>query len=170
MVQGAPSAVLSLSGALVSLGRLPQDQVSPSLNPAYLAAGKSDSRKALSSCHGQVSTADFFVVESDSCHTRNSEAILSYLRVGGVSCAPDSRGDMHTSSKESVQTASSPQTRHAGNRSGAGSFVAAAILAAFYFATSIYIASHRVFWFDELFTIHIARLPDRKSTRLNSSH
>ena len=70
---------------------------------------------------------------------------------------------MHTSSKESVQTVSSPQTRHAGNRSGAGSFVAAAILAAFYFATSIYIASHRVFWFDELFTIHIARLPEIKA-------
>ena len=29
-------------------------------------------------------------------------------------------------------------------------FVVAALLAVFYFATSIYIASHRVFWFDEL--------------------
>lgn len=35
----------------------------------------------------------------------------------------------------------------------------AGLLAAFYFVTSIYIASHRVFWFDELFTLHIARLP-----------
>jgi 4-amino-4-deoxy-L-arabinose transferase-like glycosyltransferase len=35
----------------------------------------------------------------------------------------------------------------------------AVILAAFYFATSLYIASHRLFWIDELFTVHIARLP-----------
>lgn len=38
-------------------------------------------------------------------------------------------------------------------------FIVAALLAVFYFVTSIYIASHRVFWFDELFTLHIARLP-----------
>jgi uncharacterized membrane protein len=38
-------------------------------------------------------------------------------------------------------------------------FIVAALLAVFYFVTSVYIASHRVFWFDELFTLHIARLP-----------
>jgi len=38
-------------------------------------------------------------------------------------------------------------------------YVAAGALAVFYFATSIEIAAHRVFWFDELFTLHIARLP-----------
>jgi mannosyltransferase len=37
--------------------------------------------------------------------------------------------------------------------------MSAGILAAFYFATSVHIGSQRVFWFDELFTIHIARLP-----------
>ena len=37
--------------------------------------------------------------------------------------------------------------------------VAAALLALFYFVSSLYIAAHRVFWFDELFTIHIARVP-----------
>jgi hypothetical protein len=70
---------------------------------------------------------------------------------------------MQTSSKETAQTASSAHTKHPRHRSAAGSFIAAAILAAFYFATSIYIASHRVFWFDELFTMHIARLPDIKA-------
>src|SRR5208337_500114 len=40
------------------------------------------------------------------------------------------------------------------------SAIAALVLAAFYLATSVYIASQRLFWFDELFTIHIARLPD----------
>ena len=70
---------------------------------------------------------------------------------------------MHTSSKETVQTASSPKTKRAGGPRNFASFIAAAVLAAFYFATSIYIASHRVFWFDELFTIHIARLPDIKT-------
>ena len=34
--------------------------------------------------------------------------------------------------------------------------VVAGLLAAFYFATSIYIASHRLYWFDEFFTIRIA--------------
>ena len=36
----------------------------------------------------------------------------------------------------------------------------AGLLAVFYFVTSLYIAAHRVFWFDELFTLHIARLPN----------
>jgi uncharacterized membrane protein len=38
-------------------------------------------------------------------------------------------------------------------------YLVAALLAVFYFATSIYIAAHRLFWFDELFTLQIARLP-----------
>jgi hypothetical protein len=72
---------------------------------------------------------------------------------------------MQTSSKEkeTVQNASSLRAGGVENRNSAGSLIAAAILAAFYFASSIYIASHRVFWFDELFTIHIARLPDVKA-------
>ena len=40
------------------------------------------------------------------------------------------------------------------------SVIAAVVLAVFYLATSLYIASQRLFWFDELFTIHIARVPD----------
>jgi hypothetical protein len=36
---------------------------------------------------------------------------------------------------------------------------AALALAAFYFATSIYIASHRLFWIDGIFTVLVARLP-----------
>jgi len=42
---------------------------------------------------------------------------------------------------------------------GAWPIIVAALLALFYFASSLYIAAHRVFWFDELFTVHIARLP-----------
>jgi uncharacterized membrane protein len=64
---------------------------------------------------------------------------------------------MQTSSNERVETVRS------GSRTGAVTFIAALLLAAFYFATSVYIASQRVFWFDELFTIHIARLPDIKT-------
>jgi len=37
--------------------------------------------------------------------------------------------------------------------------VAAATLTLFYFVTSVYIASHRLFWYDEIFTVHVARLP-----------
>ena len=36
---------------------------------------------------------------------------------------------------------------------------AAMLLAVFYFATSVQIASHRLFWFDEFFTVRIAQLP-----------
>ncbi len=35
----------------------------------------------------------------------------------------------------------------------------ASLLAIFYLATSIHIASHRLFWFDEFFTVRIAQLP-----------
>ena len=39
------------------------------------------------------------------------------------------------------------------------SFTVAVLLAAFYAATSVYIASHRLYWFDELFIVRIAQLP-----------
>ena len=70
---------------------------------------------------------------------------------------------MQTSSQEKAATVSLPEARRQGNPRSAAGFVVAGILAAFYFATSIYISAHRVFWFDELFTIHIARLPDVKT-------
>jgi hypothetical protein len=38
--------------------------------------------------------------------------------------------------------------------------IVALLLSAFYLATSIYIASHRLYWFDELFILRIAKLPD----------
>jgi hypothetical protein len=37
--------------------------------------------------------------------------------------------------------------------------IVAALLALYYLATSVYISTQRLFWFDELFTIHIARIP-----------
>ena len=39
------------------------------------------------------------------------------------------------------------------------SLIAAAVMVAFYFVTSLYIASHRLLWYDEIFTLHIAWLP-----------
>jgi 4-amino-4-deoxy-L-arabinose transferase-like glycosyltransferase len=42
---------------------------------------------------------------------------------------------------------------------GHWSFIVAALLAAFYLATSVYVASHHLLWLDELFTVLIARLP-----------
>jgi Dolichyl-phosphate-mannose-protein mannosyltransferase len=36
----------------------------------------------------------------------------------------------------------------------------AAVLTAFYFVTSLYIARHRLFWYDEILTVDVARLPD----------
>ena len=40
------------------------------------------------------------------------------------------------------------------------SFIAAGLLAAIYLFTSVLIASHRLFWFDEIFTVTISRLPN----------
>jgi len=39
------------------------------------------------------------------------------------------------------------------------SLTAVAILAIFYLCTSLYVASHRLYWFDELFVVRIAKLP-----------
>ena len=43
------------------------------------------------------------------------------------------------------------------------SLIAAAVLAVFYLATSIYIASHCPYWFDEILTVDIAHLPDYRA-------
>ena len=42
-------------------------------------------------------------------------------------------------------------------------YLAAGALAVFYLATSLYISSHRLLWFDEVFTVHMARLPGWKT-------
>jgi uncharacterized membrane protein len=47
--------------------------------------------------------------------------------------------------------------------SGYWSFIVAALLAAFYLATTLYIASHLLLWFDEITTVLIARMPDCKT-------
>jgi len=51
------------------------------------------------------------------------------------------------------------KSQRPGYFTGPWAFVTAGALALFYFFTSLLIAAHRVFWFDELFTVHIARLP-----------
>ena len=69
------------------------------------------------------------------------------------------KGDMSSSVKVVSRTAAVSTSQGKINAGAAWPIVTAALLAGFYFATSLYIAAHRVFWFDELFTIHIARLP-----------
>lgn len=53
---------------------------------------------------------------------------------------------------------------------GTWSFLAAAALATFYLVTSIYISSHRLLWFDEVVTVHMARLPNLKTLLAALSH
>ena len=50
------------------------------------------------------------------------------------------------------------------------SSIIALALAAFYLATTLHIASHRLFWFDELFSIAIARLPNWRNIWSALSH
>ncbi len=60
--------------------------------------------------------------------------------------------------KEASRKITSPEDIAIRTGTAAWTIVVAALLSLFYFGTSIYIAAHRVFWFDELFTLHIARL------------
>src|SRR5215471_6375491 len=62
------------------------------------------------------------------------------------------------SSAKTVPTAALRAVKDTGRATRAWTVIAAGLLAVFYFVTSIYIAGHRTFWFDELFTLHIARL------------
>ena len=66
---------------------------------------------------------------------------------------------MHTSVKEASSAGAARRAQLATNPPGVWAWIVAAVLAVFYLVTSIYIANHRVFWFDELFTVNIARLP-----------
>ena len=65
---------------------------------------------------------------------------------------------MQTSAKESIARVAG-DLKPARVSSATWSFIVAGLLAVFYLVTSVQIAAHRVFWFDELFTLHIARLP-----------
>ncbi len=68
---------------------------------------------------------------------------------------------MPTSVKEVSRKAVAASTsQRAAGAIAAWPIVLAGLLALFYFASSLYIAAHRLFWFDELFTLHIARVPD----------
>lgn len=66
---------------------------------------------------------------------------------------------MQTSVKERPAKAVPGGPKATTSRTAFVSFAGAILLAVFYFLTSLEIAAHRVFWFDELFTLHIARLP-----------
>jgi len=65
-----------------------------------------------------------------------------------------------TPTHDRSQSSNSAETDPAILDSGIVSFCAAAMLAAFYLATSIYIGSHRLFWYDEIVTAHLAGLPN----------
>src|SRR5271166_6970160 len=65
-----------------------------------------------------------------------------------------------TPTHDRSQSSNSAETDPAILDSGMVSFCAAAMLAAFYLTTSIYIGSHRLFWYDEIVTAHLAGLPN----------
>lgn len=66
---------------------------------------------------------------------------------------------MQISVKERTPRATAHEATGAAGTNALWTYVVAGLLAVFYFVTSIQIAAHRVFWFDELFTLYIARLP-----------
>ena len=65
---------------------------------------------------------------------------------------------MQISPRATFQDPGTPALKQLPRASDKWTFLAA-LLAVFYFATSIYIAAHRLFWFDEFFTVRIAQLP-----------
>lgn len=79
-------------------------------------------------------------------------------------------GNVQTASPETPPTASLLEVKRERTHAGFWTFAVAALLAAFYLVTSIYVSSHRLLWFDEVMTVHIARLPDWKSILSALSH
>jgi hypothetical protein len=75
-----------------------------------------------------------------------------------------------TANNEALRDVSLADTTEPSRYSGALVFLAAAVLSAFYFATSIYISSHRLLWFDEVVTVHIAQLPNWTTLLTALSH
>ena len=67
-------------------------------------------------------------------------------------------GNMSSPVKETAQSTAVTASQRDAMATSVWPIVIAALLALFYLITSLYIAAHRVFWFDELFTLHIARL------------
>jgi uncharacterized membrane protein len=58
------------------------------------------------------------------------------------------------------QGADAVETTPSARAGNIASFAVAISLAAFFLATSLYISSHRLLWFDEVVTVHLARLAD----------
>src|SRR5271166_3517244 len=77
---------------------------------------------------------------------------------------------MQTANKEPLQDTSRPEIKSTLRHAGIWSFLAATALCIFYLAASIYISSHRLLWFDEVFTVHMARLPDWRTLLAALSH
>jgi len=66
---------------------------------------------------------------------------------------------MQTSPTTACHGPETPELKRLPKASEKLTLLVALLLAAFYLASSIYIASHRLFWFDEFFTVRIAQLP-----------
>ncbi len=77
---------------------------------------------------------------------------------------------MLTASQEALPETGVPETGPAKSHADMWSLLTASILAAFYLACSIYISSHRLLWFDEVVTVHMARLPNWKTLLAALSH
>ena len=67
---------------------------------------------------------------------------------------------LQTLAMEATQGARPPDMKRTTTAVATWSTVAVAVLAVFYFVTTLYIAAHRLFWFDELLTLRVAGLPD----------
>src|SRR5271166_5749430 len=66
---------------------------------------------------------------------------------------------MQTSPRTALQHPRTSEPKQLPKAAEKWAILAAALLAVFYFATSVQIAAHRLFWFDEFFTVRIAQLP-----------
>jgi len=77
---------------------------------------------------------------------------------------------MSTLTHEALKSASSTRVESPLTRHAQWSLAPLAVLALFYLAASLYIASHRLLWFDEVFTVHMARLPNWRTLILALGH
>jgi uncharacterized membrane protein len=73
--------------------------------------------------------------------------------------ATTAKTNMSTTAKVISRKALAKRDQRPSGAAAKWPLLAAVLLAVFYVGSSLYIASQRLFWFDELFTIYIARLP-----------
>ncbi len=78
--------------------------------------------------------------------------------------------NVQSASQESLSVPTLSNVKLTRTHANVWGLAVAGLLAVFYLVSSLYISSHRLLWFDEVITVHIARLPDWRTILTALSH